>query len=509
MLERKINLNINSISCICLLYIYAACIIFTATWLRWYLAVPAVVCQLVILFGVVRKFKASLQSDKKIAINIWFLILFFAGALFLGYICGWSGYVHQVGDWPKHNAIMRDMLERKWPVIYEANGEKAMLTYYIGQYVVPTFISKFIDFQFYGMNQLNWLWASFGLFLVWLLFMIITGATTVKKQTVCLAILIFAGGLMALQQSLGHVLYPNRVSIGLGEGMDYYFSLVPMLQFRTNFINMRWVYGQTIVSWMIVMLLYAHRDKIDIFVPIAMPGIMYSSFSFLTIVWIAIFIFLKWIWEAKGNISHVLKITFSWQNLLAVVSPGLILITYYLGYMMQPKPGTQGIQFVGYSFKATGLYILFTMGSFGLYALLVAKEYYKDSAFLGAVSVMFILPFFTMGGPNDLLMGGCIAPSMLLYVYLARWLFKADRTMEFRKGILITLVLIGFIKPALEIYSIFRYHDLTKRELADEFVTLENYVNRSDENLRQDVVYNYFTYDCDDSIFMKYLGKKR
>lgn len=50
----------------------------------------------------------------------------------------------QSSDWPKHNAVLRDLMVRTWPVIYHNHDMVSMLTYYLGQYIVPAAVGKLL-----------------------------------------------------------------------------------------------------------------------------------------------------------------------------------------------------------------------------------------------------------------------------------------------------------------------------------------------------------------------------
>lgn len=505
MFSKKVTVDLSLVIGICLVYIYIPCYMFVVGWTK---PVVAIFVMAMMTLSVIGMVKGLRKQDREIELNVLILIMAFLIALVIGWLSGWAGFGHQTEDWPKHNAIIRDLLEREWPVVYHNGEEEAMLTYYIGQYVFPSGVGKLLRLSFEQTLILNWLWSSFGLALVFVVFMCAAQATTGKKQLVCILTVVFAGGLMSLQQSIGSVLYPETVSIGLPGWQDYFFTYGRyMLQFRTNFISIRWAFGQTLVPWMIVIILYMVKNHVKYYVPLLLPAILFGAFSSISIILIAVCL---WVGDCvqKKSFSKIMKDTFSVENCVSLASLGIVLFIYYLGYIIQTKPEGERFSIQNFINRDIGIYILFVLGSFGLYAMIVMKEHKKDVAFWSCVAVMTILPFFKFGVANDLLMGACIAPSMLLYVLLIKWLFYQNAAGQFRKGILVALLLIGAIKPSLEIYTCVTQYDYTQYIPADTFVTLENFANRWNPNIPLDVQYNYFTYDAMDSLFMKTVGKR-
>ena len=334
-------------------------------------------------------------------------------------------------------------------------------------------------------------------------------ADNTRKQAICLFIIFLGAGLMVLMQAVGSKLMPFHIPIGQTGWRDYFFNVENTLQFRSNFVAIRWAFGQTIVPWIISVMLYQHKTWVNLWVPMIMPCILFGAFPFVGIISAAIIIYIGYCQSAK-DVKVILKNTFSWENILCFCTLGIVLMLYYLGYMIQPKEDVVGFSMMVLSGKGILTYLMFVTGSFGAYAAIIAKETKKDMAFWGALLIMLILPFFRMGKANDLLMGACIGPSMILYLLVSKWLFLEDASLMFRKGILVTLLVIGAMKPSLEIVRCVYDYDYTQY-LPDKTLngSMEAFANRSDQSIPVDLKYNYFTYDADRCLFMKYVGKSR
>ena len=511
-LDIKIHRNILII--ISMLYVYVPVFIFAATWLRPIFAIMSCLMMTLALVLYFRHLIVSMktESDKIFSINVIFLVIIAIFIFLVGIICGWSGYGYQFDDWAKHNAILHDLLERSWPVIYRNNGQTSFLTYYIGQYLTPAFIGKLFHLSFRMVLLFNWLWSSLGLVLVYIMFTYVSSAKSVKQKFFCFIMLVFCGGLMSLQQEIGNSIYPEYIGIGLGGWQDYFLCYGKyMLQYRTNFISLFGAFGQTIIPWLVVSIFYTCRKDVKNYLPLLLPVMLCGTFSFVAIAALAVAAYIVYVIKT-ANWKIILKDTFSIQNCLMAISLGAVLFLYFLGYLMQKKPDGMALIVVTYYGSDIGIYLIYVLGSFLLYALLIAKENIRNCLFLTTVALMLIFPFFKMGSANDLLMGTGIVTSFVLYICVAQFLFQrsADpaktESYTIRKGALIVLILIGFIKPSVELYNNIDKYNYRAYSPYDAYLTLEKFADRNNESIPIDLRYNYYTYDAADSPFMKYIG---
>jgi|GEM_PF-1944064 len=517
---RRLNftLHINILIIICLGYIYIPVFLFVALWLRPVLAALfCIMMTLAVLMYVLHLLNEIKRTPERVYHgNYLFLLLAVAFLFGIGFVSGWSGHGIQTEDWPKHNAILHDLLERDWPVMYQGESGPSLLTYYIAQYLPPAMIGRLFHLPFQQVLLANWLWSSVGLTLVYLVFVCAAGARGIKRQLTCLAMLIFCGGLMSLQQSVGNSLYPEDILVGQEGWLDYFLSYGRyMLQYRTNFISIRWVFGQTLVPWMVTCIFYMRRHDVRNYLPLLLPVLLSGTFSFVPLAVFAVVAYVCAVIRLR-KWKAVLAQTFSPQNLLSATSLGVVLFLYFLGYMIQAKPEEMGVSLVGYGGADFGIYLIFVLGSFVLFTLPILKEHLTNSLFWTAIGLMLALPFIKLGMANDLLMGAGIVTSFVLYLCMAQFLFghrkeankteKSRQRHHVRRGLLIALMLVSFLKPALELYHL-HAHDYQYAP-NDEWQTLEDFADPEDETIAMDIRYNYYTYEPDDSPFMKYIGKK-
>lgn len=77
--------------------------------------------------------------------SISIIVALFLTTLFLAVISGAGGYVIQRGDWTKHNVILNDLLNNKWPVYYGAGAyvSDTTLVYYLAYYLPSALFGKY------------------------------------------------------------------------------------------------------------------------------------------------------------------------------------------------------------------------------------------------------------------------------------------------------------------------------------------------------------------------------
>ncbi|MDD3667023.1 MAG: hypothetical protein PHQ65_17315, partial [Bacteroidales bacterium] len=257
------------------IYIYLPIAIFLLGWVKLYISIPIVLLSGYFVFKMYQCFKTKKANEEtSLTINLWtfaIILIFLAG---ICYLAGWGGWAPQSNDWNKHNAIMHDMVERSWPVYYNRSGDASMLTYYIGQYVLPAFIGKLFH-SFRVAELMQFIWCYFGLVLVYIgLIRTLEVKQEVKKLGVAFYLAFFSGLLIVVQRLLLYFFEENFISFG-----DYHWvrAFEYMLQYRSNFVDLRWVYPQCLVAWRTVLLLREFKDEIQHYVILMIPLMLYST----------------------------------------------------------------------------------------------------------------------------------------------------------------------------------------------------------------------------------------
>ena len=317
----------------------------------------------------------------------------------------------------------------------------------------------------------------------------------------------FSGPLILVQSITNGIFESDMYSMG-----SHHWLLVKgfMLQYRSDFVMLRWTYPQVIVIWLICMLFLMFKKEIRYYVLLFAPVMLYGAFSipFLAVA-SGSFVIYKIIVSKKR--TELIKEVFSIENIACFLTLGIVLITYFWGYITVEKPDALKFKARELSVESVAIILIFDLFMFGIYGACLYKEHKRDILFHCCLAFLTILPFFSMGLYNDLVMGASIPALFFMMCFVVeKFNNRSDSVWYgYTCGVITVCLLIGAWYPIMEIRDIVRYKaiadDPSKVGIEDFFGTLEKYTDR-DSNESVDLIYNYFTYDPDDKFFYKYLS---
>lgn len=242
--------------------------------------------------------KKATEEEEKISISRWMLVFFM---LLICLNTGIGGFTGQTGDWSKHNAVLHDLIEYRWPVVYTTSYGDSMLSYYIGEYLLPAVIGK-IFYSFHAAELMMYAFSVFGLYLVWLIMV--------------------AGNL-----------YPENFPYGSHEWMNPYTVIV---QYSANWSLLKWVPGQVIVPWLATLIFLLKPEKIQAYVMMGLPVLLFSGFAMVGLVFMMLAYFLCHLAEGgEENIGKKVAKVFSLSNLMLAAIVGSICILYFTSNLME------------------------------------------------------------------------------------------------------------------------------------------------------------------------------
>lgn len=176
-----------------LAYIGAPVVIFLAGYVRPLFALPAIA---VLAFSLHRQSKVAEPAEQTLSPARLFAIVALASALAVA--LGFGGFAAQDGDYAKHNALFKDLMELEWPLAYADAGpdlRPRVLNTYLGYYLPAALFGKV--FGVAAGFVFSFAWAAFGLVLAILWFLRLVGAPRFAYALLFL----FFGGI----DLLGHV----------------------------------------------------------------------------------------------------------------------------------------------------------------------------------------------------------------------------------------------------------------------------------------------------------------
>src|SRR5687767_7529958 len=139
-----------------LAYLYLAIpfIVFLLGWLKWFYSIPVALIIIVACYFSLRQHKVFIAIDLKkhrrtifICFTLLVIWIFFSGI---------GQFSYQNGDHYARNAVLKDLVEKPWPLVYDFTinqpyGVKVpgeyMLVYYLGYWMPAALVGKLFGLQ--------------------------------------------------------------------------------------------------------------------------------------------------------------------------------------------------------------------------------------------------------------------------------------------------------------------------------------------------------------------------
>lgn len=228
-------------------------VIFMIGFLRWYIGIPlAALIALAYVFSV-RDGKASDVDDGTetvLFVPVWCLLSLIGIVVAWCYFGGLGNLFYQSDDWFARNAIFRDLISHKWPVIYGAKD--VALVYYIGLWLPSATIAKVVlwvsgslDVAFFVGNLVLWGFVALCVIVAILCTMVFVKANTVKRFFAAIAIFIVFSGL----DVIGTVYNFVARGVEIGDHVEWWSVYY---QYSSMTTALFWVFNQAVLAWLAV-----------------------------------------------------------------------------------------------------------------------------------------------------------------------------------------------------------------------------------------------------------------
>lgn len=449
-------------------------------------------------------------SPKYLAVIIPLLIL----VLYWGGVAefGWSTIDHRV-----RYAILNDLVDYKWPIIYDMASQKnpavaaqlgdgeAAFAYYFTYWMIPALAGKAFGLIF--ARIVLFIWAGIGLFLVTIGASILYGRAS---RSLFVGMMLFAGF-----DIIPYYINQLMDKTTTWEGWNLH------LYIHGNFYQIMNVFNQSIPGWLITILLMMSVNSFSIGL---LGGLMfcYSPWATIGIVPLCI---CKMVMNIKGAQNDektgksLVKGILSPDNLIA---PIVCFISFAALYTANSNAtGSDGFIWNFYSSKLTLLkeYIWLVVFDFGIWLLLIlifAKDRRKDPMLWTAVASLLVLPVYKISIANDFLMRGSMAPMFLISLYAVMMVtdnFERCRSKDNReiipRLIVLALLISAFSTANLAFYSAVRSCEIHFTDNKEEDVKYDigSFGNIAHEDQLEMVRTQFYVYDYEDTIFFKYLAR--
>lgn len=396
-------------------------LLFFMGWLKWYFGV---LFSIILLFGAFRVIKQDYwYNDDKLIIPLIHLILiiivFSLWVLFSG-SCG-IGVSNFDTKW--RTAILRDLIEFKWPVYYPETG--GSLCYYFVFWMVPALFGKFFGIGVAFVIQ--WIWMLCIILLSFLLIVHLFKDYSVNILWLICTFIILWSGINIFGAIIMDVLGWNLYGVGLHLNEAYcdkfwnYDSF--NFYYRSNEDFICESYNQ-IVIWLAVPL-FLQSNKIHNY---AFLGLLIFPFSPWGTVGLGILMILNaGYYIIKDSFSAFIKEAFSIQNICAIFSVFFVFVIFFMANT-RTSANQQGgfgiIDFNKFDRPRVIALLTFWLCEFGVYIFFLWEKNKKKFQFLILIPTLMFIPLFWAGNieGRDFCMNVSLPALYILMIYMVEYI---------------------------------------------------------------------------------------
>ena len=351
-------------------------------------------------------------SETALEVPVSYIIGFAVIALLISYVSGVGEYIYSLQDHEYRRAILRDLIDYDWPVIYNyktqtnpevieifknATGNRAF-SYYFIYWMPAALVGKMFGFN--AGNFVLFLWNSVGIFLSFL-----GASAAIKKFTYWVPfIFVFFSGLDAI---------PNMVyELTQYDGWRWFEGYVTSMSYVSNFREMASVFNQMIPCFLVVCLLMMSFNVRSLGLT---SGILFcyspwAVFGILPMV-IATLCSKK---HRASKVSRTITNSLSPSNIASAMFILLIFGSYYMTNSAAVSYKGFAWQYFDSPLKFVIAYIVFVLIEVIPFALILYKSEKSNIVYWAAFATLLILPFYRISEMNDFTMRGSM-PALFFF----------------------------------------------------------------------------------------------
>ena len=417
--EGKTDFLLLSIS---IIYITLPLYIFAFGWFKLPYALLFSLTLCIATFNIISKWKSETKKFTLNTGNISKVTLTAVMVLATLWICisGVGGFGYQNYDYFKHNAVLKDLITKQWPVSYatEVNPEivgpdGSSLVYYLAYYLPSGLVGKFTNWEIANYTLTGWTLLGLTIALLWFCRIL---SLPQKKTLLALAIFPFLGGLelFAYYFKNGMIPPPFPDYTQILWWANYFIYPPPS-------ISMIFTPQHAIVGWIAISIIYFHISKklnpeylllLPVFLALWSP---FSSVGITPFVLFAVF-------QEKKPWHKIFSLTARYQALILAFFIGSFIFSNNLDV---PKGWIWNMTNVSFL-----VYICFVLVSFGLVAIVAHPLLQKEAesirkVWLVTLAVLTLIPMYKIGFYNDFAMRVSIPGLFLFWIFVMRALFTS------------------------------------------------------------------------------------
>ena len=461
--------------------------------------------------------EGKIKELKNVKFPVTFLVAAFIFAVFVTISNGVGEYMWGPYDHAFRRAILNDLIEYKWPIVYDPanqsnpvvisllnlNGKQGFV-YYFTYWLPSALVGKV--FGFTAGNIALVIWNSFGIFIT-----LIGMAIYLKRASYAtLFTYLCFTGLHVIPYIVSTYIYPY-------EGWTWIDGWVPHISFVSNFNNLENVYNQVIPCYLIVVMiiLAVNNRSLGFIASLIFAYSPWTTFGMIIPAAVRIFCPDLKASDKKQNLKNI----FSVNNFMTPV-----ILLFAFGFFYSAKSDSMHDQgftwdYYGSIWKFIPVYLLFLVIEVLPVAVFAVRRHRRDPMFWAAVGVLLICPFYKITEMNDFVMRATMPALFILCLYVAQRIsdYTAEdivlaRKGEKRKGVkenlklaVFSLILIGMTYVTYFMMTVI----YTQTFMTDNRFTYDivSFGNIAKPDYAEKIKDQFFVENPDDSFFFNYLAR--
>ncbi|MBR3464381.1 MAG: hypothetical protein IKH23_04850 [Clostridiales bacterium] len=450
------------------------------------------------------------KSTRDILIPVKYLIIFAVAAVAVSLITGVGEYVYTLQDHPYRRAILNDLVNYKWPVIYNydtqtnpevikifglVSGERAF-SYYFVYWLPAAVIGKLLGIG--AANIALLIWNSTGVFLGFIAMCAVN-----KRFSYAMPFLyVFFAGLDVI---------PNIVYLFTGyDAWLWLEGYVPGMAFVANFTELCNVFNQMVPCFLIVAVLMMSNNMRSAGLT---GGLLfaYSPWAVFGLLPIIIGFMLR----KQMRSGNVKKDVLNVLTPVNIVSAILLLVVFGSYYMSN----SGAVSFRGFTWTFYEKPVMFIPSWFLFIAVEIVpvtavlfNKHKKDPVFIASAVTLCMLPLYRVSEMNDFSMRGSMPGLFIFCIMLSGYVSSlflpenAPKTgKDWKKSAAVMLMVILMMFPAAVNLFVIAGSTLTGEKSNKD--NIGSFGNIRDAYYAKTVEEQFFAPDYRNKFFYKYLSR--
>ena len=467
-------------------YLVIPILIFFFGWLKLPLAILSAAILLAGTYFTLRDFGYIKDYG---FISLEFLVFSFLILFTWVVFSGIGGFGHQNWDFLTRNAILRDLINYHWPVIYDYTGDSTMgdifgnsggLVYYLSYWLPSALVGKLLGWKMANFTLFGWSLAG-----VYLCILLMTRYIGKARILVVLAFVFFSGldiigtlyiewdkillspaidGVFSTQKMLGRLfaLILDNSHLEMWTTSRTYINNFSFLNYNSYTTQLGHVFNQCIPAWLVTLLFLNLTNKRILF----FTCILMVYYAPLPAVGLVPFILYKFLDQNRDILNQkqrpfprfksLIKENASFQNTIVPLIIGFIILGYYASMTGNQRYGfIWNLYTINPEFIRT--YIIFCTLEFLLFGMFTFNNKENRTILIISLVWLTIIPFFIFGIYNDFGLRVSIPPLIILFTVgfkniLNKYEGQLHIRQQFTKVLLIMMLLVASITPLHEIF---------------------------------------------------------